>query len=238
MNPNAESREPIGPHEVVDQAIRTRRAIRAFLPTPVPRATIEEILEVSSRAPSGTNTQPWHVTVLTGAARRRLSDAVRAAYDDPEQRKQHSEEYAYYPLTWVEPYLARRRKIGWGLYGLLGIGRDDKARMHEQHGRNYAFFDAPVGMIFTIDRVMEQGSWLDYGTFLENIMIAARARGLDTCPQQAFTQFHRVIKDVLGLPEDQMVVCGMSLGYADMSKVENSLVTEREPVSGFARFLE
>ena len=238
MNPNAESREPIGPHEVVDQAIRTRRAIRAFLPTPVPRATIEEILEVSSRAPSGTNTQPWHVTVLTGAARRRLSDAVRAAYDDPEQRKQHSEEYAYYPLTWVEPYLARRRKIGWGLYGLLGIGRDDKARMHEQHGRNYAFFDAPVGMIFTIDRVMEQGSWLDYGTFLQNIMIAARARGLDTCPQQAFTQFHRVIKDVLGLPEDQMVVCGMSLGYADMSKVENSLVTEREPVSGFARFLE
>jgi nitroreductase len=231
-------RQPIGPHEVVDHAIRTRRSIRAFLPTPVPRATVEEILEVASRAPSGTNTQPWKVTVLTGAARQRLSDAVRAVYDDLEQRKLHTEEYAYYPVKWIEPYLARRRKVGWDLYGLLGIGREDKAKMHNQHGRNYAFFDAPVGMIFTIDRVMEQGSWLDYGMFLGNIMIAARARGLDTCPQAAFTQFHRVIKDVIGLPDEEMVVCGMSLGYADMSKVENTLQTEREPVSGFARFLE
>ena len=238
MNQNVKSREPIGPHEVVDHAIRTRQSVRAFLPTPVPRATNEEILDGASRAPSGTNTQPWTVTGLMGAARQRLSDAIRAANDDPEQRKQHSEEYAYYPIKWVDPYLARRRKIGWDLYGLLGIGRDDKARMHDQHGRNYAFFDAPVGMIFTIDRIMEQGSWLDYGMFLENIMIAARARGLDTCPQAAFTQFHRVIKDVLGLPDEQMVVCGMSLGYADMSKVENTLATEREPVSGFARFIE
>lgn len=232
------SRAPIGPHQVVDHAIRTRKAIRGFLPTPVPRATIEEILEVASRAPSGTNTQPWKVVVLTGAARQRLTDAIRAAYDDPEQRRQHAEEYAYYPITWIDPYLARRRQLGWGLYGLLGIGREDKARMHEQHGRNYAFFDAPVGMIFTIDRVMEQGSWLDYGTFLENIMIAARARGLDTCPQQAFTQFHRIIKDELGLPDNEMVVCGMALGYADMSRIENTLVTEREPVANFARFIE
>jgi nitroreductase len=238
MNTAASSREPIGPHEVVDHAIRTRQSMRAFLPTPVPRATIEEILEIASRAPSGTNTQPWKVTVLTGAARQRLSDAVRAAYDDAEQRKQHTEEYAYYPIRWVEPYLARRRQLGWGLYGVLGIGREDKARMHEQHGRNYAFFDAPVGMIFTIDRAMEQGSWLDYGTFLENIMIAARARGLDTCPQQSFTQFHRIIEEQLALPASDMVVCGMALGYADMNKVENTLVTGREPVSGFARFIE
>jgi nitroreductase len=238
MNPNAKSREPIGPHDVVDHAIRTRLSVRAFLTTPVSRATVEEILGIASRAPSGTNTQPWKVTVLMGAARQRLSDAIRAAYDDPEQRKLHTEEYAYYPVKWVDPYLARRRKVGWDLYSLLGIGREDKARMHDQHGRNYAFFDAPVGMIFTIDRIMEQGSWLDYGMFLENIMIAARARGLDTCPQAAFTQFHKVIKDQLGLPDEQMVVCGMSLGYADMSKVENTLVTEREPVSGFARFIE
>jgi nitroreductase len=238
MNAPARSRDPIGPHAVVDHAIRTRQSVRAFLPTPVPRATIEEILDIASRAPSGTNTQPWKVTVLTGAARQRLTDAIRAAYDDAEARKQHTEEYAYYPIKWVDPYLARRRKIGWDLYGLLGIGRDDKARMHEQHGRNYAFFDAPVGMIFTIDRVMEQGSWLDYGMFLENIMIAARARGLDTCPQAAFTQFHRIIRDQLALPDNEMVVCGMSLGYADMSKVENTLVTEREPVAGFARFIE
>jgi nitroreductase len=232
------NRQPIGPHEVVDHAITTRQSMRAFLPSPVPRATVEEILSIASRAPSGTNTQPWKVTVLTGAARQRLSDAVCAAYDDPEQRKQHTEEYAYYPRTWVDPYLARRRKLGWGLYGLLGIGRDDKDKLHAQHRRNYAFFDAPVGMIFTIDRIMEQGSWLDYGTFLQNIMIAARARGLDTCPQQAFTQFHRIIKELLALPDEEMVVCGMSLGYADMDRVENTLATEREPVSAFARFIE
>jgi nitroreductase len=231
-------RSPIGPHEVVDHAIATRQSMRAFLPTPVPRATIERILAVSSRAPSGTNTQPWKVTVLTGAAKERLSSSILAVYNDPEQRKQHTEEYAYYPRNWVDPYLARRRKIGWDLYGLLGIGREDKARMHEQHGRNYRFFGAPVGMIFTIDRILEQGSWLDFGMFLENIMIAARGRGLDTCPQAAFTQFHKVIGDVLGLPANEMVVCGMSLGYADMSRVENALVTEREPVAGFARFME
>jgi nitroreductase len=232
------TRAPIGPHAVVDHAIATRQSIRAFLSTPVPRATIEEILSLAARAPSGTNTQPWKVAVLTGAARQRLSDAIMAVYDDPEQRRHHSEEYAYYPIKWVDPYLARRRKIGWDLYGLLGIGRNEKHKMHAQHGRNYLFFDAPVGMIFTIDRIMEQGSWLDYGMFLQNIMVLARARGLDTCPQAAFTQFHRVIKEVLGLSDDEMVVCGMSLGYADMSRIENTLETEREPVTGFARFLE
>jgi nitroreductase len=223
---------------VVDHAITTRQSIRAFLPTPVPRDTIAEILSIAARAPSGTNTQPWKVAVLTGAAKIRLSAAIVQVYDDSELRRQHTEEYAYYPTQWVEPYLGRRRKIGWDLYGLLGIGKTDKDRMHAQHGRNYTFFDAPVGMIFTIDRIMEQGSWLDYGMFLENIMIAARARGLDTCPQAAFTQFHRVIKEQLNLSDNEMVVCGMSLGYADMSRVENTLQTEREPIAGFARFLE
>ncbi|MEF9944177.1 MAG: nitroreductase, partial [Burkholderiaceae bacterium] len=148
------------------------------------------------------------------------------------------EEYAYYPTQWAEPYLARRRKVGWELYGLLGLGRDDKAGMHAQHGRNYVFFDAPVGLIFTIDRVMAQGSWLDYGMFLEAIMVAARARGLGTCAQAAFTPFHRVIASELELPPERMVVCGMALGWVDMSRIENSLVTEREPVESFAQFLE
>jgi nitroreductase len=214
------------------------RSLRAFLPTPVPRPMIEEILQVAARAPSGTNVQPWRVTVLTGDARERLSAAILRVYDDPELRREHAEEYAYYPTEWVDPYLARRRKVGWDLYGLLGIGKTDKERMHAQHGRNYRFFDAPVGMIFTIDRILQQGSWLDYGMFLENIMIAARARGLDTCPQAAFTQFHRVIAEQLALPANEMVVCGMALGYADMSRIENTLETEREPVSGFARFME
>jgi nitroreductase len=222
----------------VDRAITSRHSIRAYLPTPVTRQTIEEILAVASRAPSGTNTQPWKVYVLTGAARQRLSTSICTAHDDPAQRAQHTEEYAYYPTEWRSPYVDRRRKVGWDLYSLLGIGKADKARMHAQHARNYAFFDAPVGLIFTIDRVMQQGSWLDYGMFLQSVMVAARARGLDTCPQAAFTQFHRIISQELNLPPEEMVVCGMALGHADPKAVENTLVTEREPVSGFARFME
>jgi nitroreductase len=222
----------------VDAAITSRRSIRAFLPTPVAREDIEAILEVAARAPSGTNTQPWKVHVLTGAAKARLSDRILAAYTDPAQNREHVEEYAYYPREWVSPFVDRRRKVGWDLYALLGLTRDNKAGMAAQHGRNYRFFDAPVGMIFTIDRIMEQGSWLDYGMFLQNIMVAARGRGLDTCPQAAFTQFHRIISDELGLPENEMVVCGMALGFADPDKVENTLVTEREPVSSFARFID
>lgn len=224
--------------KIVDEVVASRRSIRAFLPTPVAREDIEAILAVASRAPSGSNTQPWKVYVLTGETRQRLSESIIAAYLDPEQNARHEEEYAYYPRQWVSPYQERRRKVGWDLYALLGLTRDNKAGMQAQHGRNYAFFDAPVGLIFTIDRVMEQGSWLDYGMFLQSVMIAARARGLDTCPQAAFTQFHRVIAEVLQLPAGEQVVCGMALGFADRSKIENTLVTERAPVSEFARFLE
>ena len=222
----------------VDAAITSRKSIRAFLPTAVPRATIEEILRVASRAPSGTNTQPWNVYVLTGDAKAELSRKILAAYDDPEEAATHKEEYAYYPTEWRSPFIDRRRKIGWDLYGLLKIGKTDKSRMHDQHGRNYLFFDAPVGLIFTIDRVMQQGSWLDFGMFLQNIMVAARARGLDTCPQAAFTQFHRIIMEHLGAPPNEQLVCGMSLGHADPNARENALVTERDPVERFTHFLE
>ena len=224
--------------ELVDQAITSRRSVRAFLPTPVAREDIEAILDVARRAPSGSNTQPWKVYVLTGESKARLSESVLAAYDHPEVDTLHREEYPYYPRTWVDPYQSRRRKVGWDLYGLLGIERADKERMHAQHARNFRFFDAPVGIIFTIDRVMEQGSWLDYGMFLEAVMVAARARGIDTCPQAAFTQFHRIIAEHLALTEDEMVVCGMSMGYANLAAIENTLITERAPVSDFTRFLD
>jgi nitroreductase len=224
--------------QAVDAAIVSRRSIRAFLPTPVDREDIEAILAVAARAPSGTNTQPWRVVVLTGAAKARLSEAILAAYADPVQASAHTEEYQYYPREWVSPFIDRRRKVGWDLYALLGLARDNKAGMAAQHGRNYRFFDAPVGLIFTIDRVMAQGSWLDYGMFLQNIMVAARGRGLDTCPQAAFTQFHRIIAEQLGLPDNEMVVCGMALGIADPGKIENTLVTAREPVAAFTRFLD
>ncbi len=223
---------------IVDEAITSRRSIRAFLPTPVARDDIEAILHVAARAPSGSNTQPWKVYVLTGAMRDRLAHAINEVWQDPDQLSQHKEEYDYYPREWVSPYVDRRRKVGWDLYALLGLTRDNKAGMHAQHGRNFTFFDAPVGLIFTIDRVMEQGSWLDYGMFLQNIMVAARARGLDTCPQAAFTQFHQVIADVLQLPDSEQLVCGMALGFADSSRIENTLVTERAPLDHFATFLE
>ena len=232
MNPTPEQTA------AVDAAITTRRSLRAFLPTPVPRASIESILSVAARSPSGTNTQPWKVYVLTGEAKTGLSRKIQAAFNDPAEREKHTEEYAYYPTEWKSPFIDRRRKVGWDLYGLLDIAKTDKARMHAQHARNYDFFDAPVGLMFTIDRVMRQGSWLDYGMFLQSVMVAARGRGLDTCPQAAFMQFHRIISEHIGAPDSEQVVCGMSLGFADPNAVENTLVTEREPVSGFARFLE
>ena len=222
----------------VNAAITSRRSLRAFLPGPVDRTVIEDILRASARAPSGTNTQPWRVYVLTGDAKAGLSKKILAVHDDPAQRAMHTEEYAYYPTEWSSPYIDRRRKVGWDLYGLLGINKTDKARMHAQHGRNYAFFGAPVGLIFTIDRVLRQGSWLDYGMFLENIMVCARGHGLDTCPQAAFLQFHRIITEHIGAGPEEQVVCGMSMGYADPDAIENTLVTERAPVREFARFLE
>lgn len=224
--------------QAVDAAITSRRSIRAFLPTPVAREDVEAILQVAARAPSGTNTQPWKAYVLTGAAKERLCARIVATYKDPEQNSQHTEEYAYYPREWKSPYIDRRRKVGWDLYALLGLTRENKAGMAAQHARNFTFFDAPVGMIFTIDRIMEQGSWLDYGMFLQNIMVAARGRGLDTCPQAAFTQFHRLIAEELNLPDNEMVVCGMALGVADRSKIENSLISEREALANFVKFME
>ncbi len=223
---------------IVDGAIASRRSIRAFLPKPVAREDIEAILSVASRAPSGTNIQPWKVTVLTGEPLSRLSEKILVAHDDPDAHAMHKEEYAYYPTKWESPYVDRRRKIGWDLYSLLGIGRSDKDRMHAQHGRNYAFFDAPVGLMFRIDRILELGSWLDYGMFIEAVMVAARGRGLDTCPQAAFNKFHRIIAEHIAMPETETLVCGMSLGYADLTKIENTLTTEREPLANFVRFLE
>jgi nitroreductase len=218
----------------VDEAIASRRSIRRFLPTPVPVETVEAILDVSARAPSGTNMQPWRGYVLAGAAKDALVDAVQAVFDAEE--KGHVQEVQYYPDEFFEPYLSRRREVGWGLYGLLGIARGQAAKMKAQHRRNFQFFDAPVGMIFTINRRLATGSWLDYGMFLENIMVAARGRGLDTCAQAAWSHYHRAIRPVLGLGEEETVVCGMALGYADPDAVENSLHTVRAPARLFMRF--
>lgn len=228
----------LDPVAVVDAAIEGRRSIRAFLPTPVDRRTVEDILRVAARAPSGTNTQPWRVYVLTGGAKSSLSHALLDVHGDPAAMQEHRHEIPYYPDLWTEPYLSRRRQLGWHLYGILGITRTEKARMSQQHGRNLEFFDAPVGMIFTLDRSLELGSWIDYGGFLQSLAIAAQARGLGTCIQAAFAPMHRIVRRELGLHDDEIVVCGLSLGYEDLSKPENSLRSEREPVHSFASFRE
>jgi len=222
----------------VDAAIVSRRSIRAFLPTPVPRATIEDILRVARHAPSGTNLQPWKVYVMTGALRQKLTDTVLAICADPEEAKKHIEEVRYYPEKFFPPYIERRRAVGWGLYGRLGITREDRAGMRAQGQRNYKFFDAPVGMICTIHRDLETGSWLDYGMFLQNIMIAARARGLDTCAQAAWTDFHGPVREVLGIGQEEIIIAGMALGYADHGKVENGLATARVELDEFVTFMD
>ena len=223
--------------EAVDHAIASRMSTRAFTPKPVERAMIEDILRIASRAPSGTNTQPWRVYVLQGKKRDTLVQQVCQAHDamraDPSLAAQYREEYDYYPTQWVSPYIDRRRENGWGLYGLLGIGKGDKDKMHAQHQRNFRFFDAPVGLMFTMDRVMGRGSLVDYGMFLQTLMVAARARGLHTCPQAAWNQFARIILPHIGASADEMLVCGMALGWADESEVVNTFVTPREAVASF-----
>ena len=228
-------------HSPVDAAITSRMSTRAFTQQEVPRQTLLDILEVSSRAPSGTNTQPWKVYVLQGNSRNGLVEKVCTAHDamraNPELAQEYKEVYDYYPEQWVSPYIDRRRENGWSLYGLLGIGKADKDKMHLQHQRNYRFFDAPVGLMFTIDKVMGRGSLLDYGMFLQNIMVAARARGLHTCPQAAWNGFSTIILPHIGASDGEMLVCGMALGYADTSDVVNTLHTPRVPATEFTHWL-
>ena len=218
-----------------DEAIATRRSVRAFLPTPVDLSTVDALLALASRAPSGTNIQPWKVRVVAGEVRDRLCSAILESLDRDGQ-KVHQREWNYYPVNWREPYLARRRKIGWDLYGLLGIKKGDFEGTERQRRRNFEFFGAPVGFIFTLDEDLEIGSWLDLGIFIGTLTIAARGRGLDTCPQAAFADFHAVIRRELGIPQNEIVISAMALGHADPAAVENRLVTERAPPSDFATF--
>ena len=219
----------------VDEAIRSRQSVRAFLPTPVGRATVEELLRLASRSASGSNIQPWRVRVIAGEAKARLTQAIFDAIArdgfEPYQR-----EWNYYPVRWREPFLGRRRKIGWDMYNLLGVAKGDFEGTQQARMRNYEFFGAPVGMIFTLDEDLEIGSWLDLGIFLGSVMIAARGHGLHTCPQAAFADFHSVIRPLLDIPENEIIVCGMALGHIDPDAPVNALKTERADLNAFATF--
>jgi nitroreductase len=219
--------------EAVLYAIRSRRSVRGFLPDSVPEPVIRELLLAAGRAPSGSNIQPWRVHVLTGLVLKRLTDLLSEAFlgGRPEQA-----EYNYYPTLWREPYLGRRRETGWGLYRLANVARGDHEASRRQRARNYRFFDAPVGMVFAIDNDLEPGSWLDYGMFLQGLMIAARAHGLDTCPQQSIGNYPDIVRKELDIPAGQTIVCGMALGRADATEPTNRLHTSRIPLETFVTF--
>ncbi|MBO3661137.1 nitroreductase [Acinetobacter variabilis] len=226
----------------VDQTITSRHSVRAFLDTPVSTDMLKDILTVASRAPSGTNTQPWKVYVLTRKKREELVQRVCQAqmelYQNPALAAQYKETFAYYPEQWFSPYIDRRRENGWGLYGLLNIQKGEKEKMARQNLRNFELFDAPVGLFFTLHKDLGVGSKMDISMMIQNVMLAAKARGLDTCPQAAWNHFHSIVLDVLGTGDDEELVCGMSLGYADPDHILNTFITPRVPVEEFAVFVD
>lgn len=216
----------------IREAIGARRSVRRFLPDPVPDEVVRAILGEAARAPSGANIQPWQVHVVTGAAKARVSRAVL----DAAAEGRETAEYAYYPDEFFEPYLGRRRKVGYDLYGLLGIEKGDKPAMRAQHDRNFVFFDAPVGLFVTIDRRFNLGSYMDAGMFIQNILLLARAWGCETCPQAAWVRHGGTVRAVLGIPESHILLCGIALGRIDPDAPENRLQTERAAPETFTTF--
>lgn len=226
----------------VDGVIHARMSARAFAPELPSPELMEHILAVASRAPSGTNTQPWKVYVLEGKIRDELCDKVCDAYEaiskNPELSKDYEEAYSYYPEKWFSPYIDRRRENGWSLYGLLGIEKGDKEKMFLQHQKNFRFFDAPIGLFFTIHQDLGTGSILDYGMFLQNIMISAQSHGLATCPQAAWNKFSKIILPMIGAGDDEMLVCGMAIGYPNTDDKVNTFQTPRAKVAEFTTWLK
>lgn len=215
--------------------MHARQCVRAYLDKPVNPNQIREILEAASWAPSGTNSQPWQVMVLSGDTKAKLSQRLLARRDESAEP---NPDYAYYPDTWVDPYRRRRIDCGKALYTALNIAREDKQRQRIAWENNYRFFDAPIGLIFCIDRQLNQGSWIDLGMFLQNVMLAAKAIGLDTCPQASLAEYPNEVRDLLGLSDEQLIVCGMALGYADWEQPVNQFRLQRESVDTFTHWYE
>ena len=214
---------------IVSEALVTRKSIRAFRPDPVARQTVESILAFAARAPSGGNLQPWKVHVLLGAAKDELVRRTKSRM--AENPRGGTPEYHIYPSNLTQPYAARRTAVGEQMYATMGIAREDRARRLQQFVRNWEFFGAPVGMIFSIDRQMQEGQWSDLGGFLQSIMLLAREHGLHSCAQEAWAPFHEVIRDYLKVPPEEIIFCGMALGYADETAPINTLVSERAAMS-------
>jgi nitroreductase len=218
----------------VSDAIETRRSVRGYLSDPVPEAIVREILTTASRAASGGNLQPWKVSVLAGAAR----EAFVAAIAERMKETPFGEgpEYAIYPSDLEDPYRARRGKVAKDMYALVGVERDDNAGRAAQMALNFSFFGAPVGMFVSIDRTMGPPQFADLGIFIQSVMLLARQHGLHTCPQEAWSLWGKSIREFTRIGEDEIVFCGIALGYADPDAVVNDLYTERASVDEFAEF--
>lgn len=216
----------------VRDAVTGRRSVRRFLNQPVAIETVRQILADASRSASGTNSQPWLVHVVTGAARDRVCKDVTSAAIAGKQEQ----EYPYFPDDAGEPYLSRRRKVGFDLYALYGVDRKDIEGRKRAMLMNFDFFGAPVGLFFTMEKKMLFGSWLDLGMFMQSVMVLARGHGLETCPQEAWGHYGPTVHKSAGIPNDQVIVSGMALGVEDKTAKANTLVTEREPVDGFTTF--
>lgn len=219
----------------VEEALKLRKATRAFLPQEVEKEKIVRILDAARHAPSGTNTQPWQVAVVTGEKRRRLGDLMETAFRSGQAGAM---EFQYYPETWEGIYKERRRACGLQMYSTLEISREDRQRQQDQWAANYRAFDAPVMMFFFIDRILETGSYLDYGMFIQSVMLMALEEGLATCPQAALGEYPEIVKRELGYPEDKKLVVGLALGYEDKSHIINNYRTPRDEVEQFTRFFE
>ncbi|WP_435685560.1 nitroreductase [Sedimenticola selenatireducens] len=219
----------------VNEALKQRKATRAFLPQEVEKAKIVRILDAARHAPSGTNTQPWQVAVVTGEKRRRLGDLMETAFRSGQAGAM---EFQYYPEVWEGVYKARRRACGLQMYSTLNISREEKQRQQDQWAANYRAFDAPVMMFFFIDRILETGSYLDYGMFIQSIMLMALEEGLATCPQAALGEYPEIVKRELGYSEEKKLVVGLAMGYEDTSNIINSYRTPRDEVEQFTRFFE
>jgi nitroreductase len=215
----------------VSEAVNSRRSMRTFKPDSVPRQDIEWIIETAARAASNGNLQPWKLYVTEGKARERLSNAILKSLDESDHGP--GAEYDVYPKEFTPVYDARRKLVGKQLYTILGVPRGDTAGMQKQFRRNFLFFDAPVGMILCVERRMGGGQWIDCGIFLDQLMLLAREKGLHTCPQAAFSRVQHVVRRELEVPDDQVVICGLALGYAEPEAVPNNLITERAPLKDF-----
>ena len=219
------------------EALITRRSVRRFLSKPVSKEKIEKILEGAAFAPSGHNIQPWHVYVVEGQKKKNITNSIIDSIKNGEVKKM-KQEFDYYPTEWFEPYISRRRAVGFELYRLLNISRDDYAARDKQMQENFHFFGAPVGMFITMDRRLAEGTFIDLGMFIQSILVGARGEGLHTCGQVAFTRFHTLIAKELDFDKNEMLVCGVSLGYEDTAAPENKLRVEKLSHDKFTSFLK